>query len=365
MTAALAWLLPPAPGAAAAAAARRHNNAALRERALVGAIAGAMAGAFVNGLLVRASPGRAARFLGPPRSFRVLSRAVPGRAQHPLDTIKVQLQLRGSTLRGPRAGVAASFAAHGRAGGLARLYAGAPLAVIGSGASSALYFGAYDAAKAAGVPPPIAALMGNALSSLILVPKEVLKSRLQAGAPGGAMGVAAAALRSGGVRSLYAGYVPTLMRNAPSNVISFSTYEGLKALAQRQLARHSGTCAEAGAPLPPLPAPLAACAGACSGALAAVLTHPLDLVKTRLQTQGVGGRPPAGLALYAGVGPTLRAVVATEGPRGLSRGLTTRLAYNALFSSLGFAAFETAKRAIAAARPPPPPLEEHERRSSA
>jgi hypothetical protein len=305
----------------------------------------------------------------------------PPRRQHPLDTIKVQLQLRGSTLRGPRAVVAASIAAHGRRGGLARLYAGAPLAVIGSGASSALYFGAYDAAKAAGLPPPLAALLGNALSSLVLVPKDVLKSRMQAGAPGGVAAVAATALRTGGVRGLYAGYLPTLLRNAPSNVISFTAYgarkrrraavacchhssaqvltarfgpatEGLKALAQRQLACRDRRTVSAHAVPPPLPAPLTACAGALAGGFAAVATHPLDLVKTRLQTQGVVARPPVGLALYAGVWPTIRAVVASEGLGGLSRGLTTRLVYNALFSSLGFATFETAKRAVAAARRP-------------
>ena len=280
-----------------------------------------------------------------------MPRSTP-RRQHPLDTIKVQLQLRGSTLRGPRAVVAASIAAHGRTGGLARLYAGAPLAVVGSGASSALYFGAYDAAKAAGLPPPVAALLGNALSSLVLVPKDVLKSRMQAGATGGVAAVASAALRTGGVRGLYAGYLPTLLRNAPSNIISFTSYEALKALAQRQLASRDRRAASANAAPAPLPAPLTACAGALAGGLAAVATHPLDLVKTRLQTQGVGGRPPVGLALYAGVWPTMRAVVASEGLRGLSRGLTTRLVYNALFSSLGFATFETAKRAVAAARRP-------------
>ena len=56
MTAALAWLLPPQQPPSAAAAARRRSVAALRERAVVGAIAGAFAGAFVNGALVRASP---------------------------------------------------------------------------------------------------------------------------------------------------------------------------------------------------------------------------------------------------------------------------------------------------------------------
>ena len=188
------------------------------------------------------------------------------------------------------------------------------------------------------------ASQGNALSSVVLVPKEVIKSRLQAGAPGGAGGVLAATLRTRGLRGLYAGYVPTLLRNAPSNIISFSAYEGLRALALRRQRHRGGAAAAAAA----LPAPVTAAAGALAGSLAAVSTNPLDLVKTRLQTQGLVA--PRGVALYKGVFGTLRAVMATEGVRGLGRGLATRLAYNALFSALGFAAFETAKRGLAAQR---------------
>jgi solute carrier family 25 S-adenosylmethionine transporter 26 len=270
--------------------------------------------------------------------------------------VKVQLQVRGSPFRGPLSVVSHVLSRHGARAGVARLYRGFPAAVLGSAASSALYFGAYEAAKEAGMPPPAAALLGNALSSVILVPKEVVKSRMQAGAPGGAAAVLAAALRQRGVRGLYAGYVPTLMRNAPSNMISFSAYEGLKALAtaaatqrrRRRAAALGGAQGVGGgagsAEAEALPAFVTATAGALAGALAAVATHPLDLVKTRLQTQGLA--PMAGRALYAGVAGTLRAVVAEEGVRGLARGLSTRLTYNALFSAVGFAAFEAAKREL-------------------
>ena len=270
------------------------------------------------------------------------------RPQHPLDTVKVQLQVRGSPFKGPVGVVRHVLARHGVVAGVARLYRGLPAAMAGSAASSALYFGAYEAAKGVGAPPPAAALLGNALSSVILVPKEVVKSRMQAGAPGGVAAVLASAIRTRGVRGLYAGYLPTLMRNAPSNMISFSAYEALRwaaLAAQRARVRRQGGNADELTALPPA---VTAVAGALAGCLAAVATHPLDLVKTRLQTQGAVA--PVGAALYAGVAGTLRAVAREEGARGLARGLSTRVTYNALFSAVGLAAFEAAKRAIAARR---------------
>jgi solute carrier family 25 S-adenosylmethionine transporter 26 len=382
---AAAQRLPGCGGGGGGAACARVRLPALRERALVGALAGCAAGAFVNGALVRSRarpPGAHTHthaharttLTQQPTVAHVPSDTRPptrpllpsGCAQHPLDTVKVQLQVRGSPFRGPLSVVRHVLSRHGVRAGVARLYRGLPAAVLGSAASSALYFGAYEAAKEAGAPPPAAALLGNALSSVILVPKEVIKSRMQAGAPGGAAAVLASALRQRGVRGLYAGYVPTLMRNAPSNMISFSAYEGLKALAtavQRRRRRAAATGGSvtggvvggglgggsgAGATAEALPSFVTAAAGALAGALAACATHPLDLVKTRLQTQGLA--PVAGRALYAGVAGTLRSVVAEEGVRGLARGLSTRLTYNALFSAVGFAAFEAAKRELLSAR---------------
>jgi len=260
--------------------------------------------------------------------------------QHPLDTVKVRLQLRGSRLRGPLAVLAAARREAGSvAGAVALLYRGGLTTAAGAACSSSLYFSAYETAKAAGCPPPLAALLGNALSSVFLVPKEVLKSRLQAGAHGGVLGVA----RAAGLRGLYAGYWPTLLRNAPSNVLSFSSYELLRraALSHR---RRGGTGAEE------LPSGITAAAGALSGALAAVMTHPLDLVKTRLQTQGVGPAAVGTGMLYSGVLPTLRTVLAAEGPRGLARGLGVRLFYNAAFSAVGLATFEAVKSEVTKSR---------------
>lgn len=256
--------------------------------------------------------------------------------------MKVKLQLRGSAFKGPLQVLRTAAATRG---GVLALWHGWAAACFGSSLSSSVFFGAYETAKAVGAPPPVATLVGNALSSLVLVPKEVVKSRLQAGAPGSTLHVFTAALRERGVRGLYAGYMSTLLRNAPSNVISFSAYEALKHVQLRMAASRPGGAGGDEGTLSP-GASLAT--GAVAGALAATATHPLDLVKTRLMTQGVRG--PSGADLYRGVASTLRTVVRDEGVRGLGRGLRVRLLYNVLFTSLGLTCFEAFKRAIRAER---------------
>lgn len=64
-------------------------------------------------------------------------------------------------------------------------------------------------------------------------------------------------------------------------------------------------------------------AGSASGAVAAVLTAPLDLVKTRLQVQRVP--PGGGPMLYRGIVGTLRATVHRDGLRGPFLGLGSTL----------------------------------------
>lgn len=87
--------------------------------------------------------------------------------------------------------------------------------------------------------PPLAAFLGNIASSLVLVPKEVLKQRMQAGAAGSTVGVARALIQAEGVRGLYRGYASTILRNSPGNIISFSGYEFLKQLQLEKLPQGS------------------------------------------------------------------------------------------------------------------------------
>jgi solute carrier family 25 S-adenosylmethionine transporter 26 len=120
--------------------------------------------------------------------------------------------------------------------GIVGLYSRVQAAFVGSIISSSIYFGTYELGKGVftsignypkTLVPPLAAALGNITSSAILVPKEVVKQRMQAGMVGSALDVFLQTIRSEGIGGLYAGYSAALLRNLPSNIISFSTFVSL------------------------------------------------------------------------------------------------------------------------------------------
>jgi len=84
-------------------------------------------------------------------------------------------------------------------------------------------------------------------------------------------------------------------------------------------------------------------AGVVSGAASTLATHPLDVIKTRLQVRegsGAGSR----FAEYSSLGRSIRSLVAREGARGLYAGLTPALTGNTVAMGLWFVSYENAKR---------------------
>lgn len=81
--------------------------------------------------------------------------------------------------------------------------------------------------------------------------------------------------------------------------------------------------------------------GALAGGIAAAVTNPLDVVKTRLQTQ------PGGVErMYTGVFDCMRRVVREEGWGALGRGVGARVAWVAPSSAIVLAVFEATGRAL-------------------
>ena len=76
--------------------------------------------------------------------------------------------------------------------------------------------------------PPTAGAMGNIVSSAIMVPKELITQRMQAGAQGRSWQVLLRILERDGVLGLYAGYSATLLRNLPAGVLNYSFKSDLK-----------------------------------------------------------------------------------------------------------------------------------------
>lgn len=203
----------------------------------------------------------------------------------PLDTIKTRLQ---------------SQQGFSKAGGFRGIYAGVPSAAVGSFPNAAAFFVTYECTKsllgrgggtaAAALPVThmLAASLGEIVACLIRVPTEVVKQRTQACPSSSTYSMLLATLREEGVRGLYRGYGSTVLREIPFSLVQFPLWEYLKTLWSRRQGHtlyswQSAVC------------------GAFAGAVAAFVTTPLDVAKTRIMLAKAGSTTASGnipLVLY-------------------------------------------------------------------
>ena len=276
-------------------------------------------------------------------------------ALYPIDTIKTRLQLAASG-----GGIRSLLAS----GGGKALYAGVWGNLAGVAPASAIFMGVYEptkrlvaarareaAEKRAGADgeggdpdrfeflgPLVAGAAAGLASSAVRVPTEVVKQRLQAGQFGGRSAVAAVRgiLAREGLRGMFAGYGSFLLRDLPFDAIEFVAYEQLKSAYERALRLRPGDQRRERANAAEVSA-----IGAAAGALTGVVTTPLDVLKTRLMTQGtVGGK-------YSGVVDCARQIARDEGVGALFRGWEPRVVWIGLGGCVFFSALEAAKRAYA------------------
>ncbi|KAK3687663.1 mitochondrial carrier domain-containing protein [Podospora appendiculata] len=242
---------------------------------------------------------------------------------HSLDTVKTRQQ--GDPHYPPKyTSLGSSYYKILRHEGVRRgLYGGWLPALLGSFPGTVIFFGTYEYSKRHlidyGIQPHLAYLssgfLGDFAASFVYVPSEVLKSRLQLqgqynnphfrsgynykGMPDAVRTI----IRHEGFRALFHGYKATLYRDLPYSALQFMFYEQAQSWARRQ--RESR---EIGWQLELL-------TGAAAGGLAGVITCPLDVVKTRLQTQVNPGSgaiiPEAAAALSSQPKPISGATAAT------------------------------------------------------
>ena len=123
--------------------------------------------------------------------------------------------------------------------------------------------------------------------------------------------------KAGGISQFYRGLTMGLVGMFPYSAIDLTTFEYLKKWSIRRNARLRNCSEENAAP----GAVTTACIGGFSGAFGASLVYPINLLRTRLQTQGTATHTRT----YTGLGDCIKQTVQGEGVRGLFKGLTPNL----------------------------------------
>ncbi|KAG8387918.1 hypothetical protein BUALT_Bualt02G0071300 [Buddleja alternifolia] len=218
----------------------------------------------------------------------MIAGSIAGMVEHmamfPVDTIKTQMQALGSCPINS-VGIRQALQSILKSDGPKGLYRGIGAMGLGAGPAHAVYFSVYEFCKKSfsrGNPDNHAAhavsgVCATVVSDAVLTPMDMVKQRLQLSSSPykGVWDCVRRVLREEGLRAFYASYRTTILMNAPFTAVHFATYEAAKrglmevspeSVSDERLVVH-------------------ATAGAAAGALAAVLTTPLDVVKTQLQCQ--------------------------------------------------------------------------------
>ncbi|KAH6640657.1 mitochondrial carrier domain-containing protein [Chaetomium tenue] len=246
----------------------------------------------------------------PPFQTALLAGALAGTtvdlSLFPLDTLKTRLQ---------------SSAGFFASGGFRGIYRGVGSAVVGSAPGAAFFFCTYEASKSFLAFSPtfsshhgggnqalihmLAASAGEIAACAVRVPTEVVKQRAQAGQHGGSslrslrhiLGQRGAVGVVGVWRELYRGWGITVMREVPFTILQFPLWEALKGWGRERKVRvgrglfgdvsvHPVHVVAGGAGgvgvVGEVSAAESALYGSISGGVAAAVTTPLDVLKTRV-----------------------------------------------------------------------------------
>lgn len=279
--------------------------------------------------------------------YSALAGIVSEAITYPLDMIKTRLQLQnelGRSLQGSVASVQLSYSQMAVAvvknEGAPALFAGAPVAMIrqvfNAGVSVSLYpevremmLGAgEDAANAPLWKRVVAAGCTGSLAQTVSIPFEVIKTRQQADGRlrllgkqpryNGAVDAASKIWAQEGVAGFYTALSSSVWRAAIINAAGISSYDATKQLVIKLMGTDKGVA-------PQLVGSLV------TGVVSAVVSAPLDVVKTRIMND-----PKA----YRGPNDCLRQLIKTEGVMSLYKGFIPVYKRQAIFNFVFWMALE-------------------------
>lgn len=209
--------------------------------------------------------------------------------------------------------------------------------LVGVLPASALFVGVYEPAKQkllkilpdnlSAVAHLTAGAIGGVAASLVRVPTEVVKQRMQTRQFASAPDAVRLIVSKEGFKGLYAGYGSFLLRDLPFDAIQFCIYEQLR-IGYKLAARRD------------LNDPENAAIGAFAGALTGAITTPLDVIKTRLMIQGSANQ-------YKGIADCVQTILREEGPPAFLKGIGPRVLWIGIGGSIFFGVLERTKRVLA------------------
>ncbi|KAI8977253.1 mitochondrial carrier domain-containing protein [Mycotypha africana] len=285
---------------------------------------------------------------------------------HSVDTVKTRLQGQPHTrVKKYKSMVQAYKLIFKQEGVMRGLYAGATPAMIGSIPGTTLYFAIYELTKRTlnelNVPEVVSHLsagsIGDLVASVIYVPSEVLKTRLQLqGRYNNTQFISGynykntwhatrMIIKQDGFGALFHGFKATILRDVPYSAIQFACYEQFKKIAQNRFVK----------PGEQLPVTIDLVTGSLAGGIAGAITTPLDVMKTLLQTQQrvddskkdplappppprKPGDPP--VKHYSGIIDGMMWNYKHQGLSGLFRGIGPRVFWTSLQSAIMFVVYE-------------------------
>lgn len=176
--------------------------------------------------------------------------------------------------------------------------------------------------------PIVSSALGAAGSCIVSIPQEVIKQRLVTGVYTNFRSAVATIYKTEGVKGFYSAWRPTVARNVPMVVATFTAMDFLKH-SRLQSKRNLEENANREVSLTVTENLLI---GVASALIGSTLTHPVDVIKTRLMTQAASTALP-----YKSTIDCIQTIWKTEGIKSFYSGFVQRSIYTAPLWAIQFA----------------------------
>jgi solute carrier family 25 S-adenosylmethionine transporter 26 len=171
------------------------------------------------------------------------------------------------------------------------------------------------------VGPLVASAAGAISSCIVSVPQEVIKQRLVTGVYSSFREAVATIYRTEGIVGFYSAWKPTVLRNVPFVMTTFTTMDVVKRrILEKNPEKEELTLLEN------------LSIGIGAAMVGVLLTNPADVVKTRMMTQAASAAVP-----YSSAMDCAATILKTEGPLAFFAGVKQRSLYISLLWGMTFA----------------------------